>query len=46
MPGPNHYNSTTGALSYDADGTGAVAPIQFAEVNPGLALTNPDSLVV
>jgi Ca2+-binding RTX toxin-like protein len=40
------YNSATGALVYDSDGTGAVAAIQFAEVTPGLALTNLDFLVV
>jgi Ca2+-binding RTX toxin-like protein len=40
------YNNATGALFYDSDGTGGVAAIQFAEVNPGLALTNLDFLVV
>jgi Ca2+-binding RTX toxin-like protein len=40
------YDSVTGALFFDADGTGAVAAIQFAEVTPGLALTNLDFLVV
>jgi serralysin len=40
------YDSATGALFYDSDGTGAVAAIQFAEVAPGLALTNLDFLVV
>jgi Ca2+-binding RTX toxin-like protein len=40
------YDSATGALFYDSDGTGGVAAIQFAEVNPGLALTNLDFLVV
>ena len=39
------YNST-GALSYDSDGTGAAAPVQFAHLTPGLALTNSDFRVV
>jgi Ca2+-binding RTX toxin-like protein len=40
------YNNATGALFYDADGTGAIAAVQFAEVTPSLALTNLDFLVV
>jgi trimeric autotransporter adhesin len=40
------YNSATGALSYDSDGTGAAAAVQFAELSTGLALTNLDFLVV
>jgi Ca2+-binding RTX toxin-like protein len=40
------YNSSTGALSYDADGTGAAASVQFANVTSGLALTNSDFHVV
>ena len=40
------YNSATGALLYDADGTGAAAGTQFATLSMGLALTRADILVV
>ena len=40
------YNSGTGAVYYDSDGTGAAAAIQFATLSPGLALTNHDFFVV
>jgi len=40
------YDSGTGALSYDSDGVGGTAAIQFAELNPGLALTYLDFYVV
>lgn len=40
------YNSVTGALLFDSDGTGASAAIQFATLSTGLALTNADFLVV
>ena len=40
------YNSATGALSYDSDGVGGTAQIQFATLSTGLALTNLDFLVV
>jgi Ca2+-binding RTX toxin-like protein len=40
------YNSTSGALYYDADGSGsASAPIQFATLGNGLSLTSTDFFV-
>ena len=36
------YNKTTGAILYDADGSGAGAALQVAKVGIGLALTNTD----
>ncbi|MBB3019822.1 Ca2+-binding RTX toxin-like protein [Microvirga lupini] len=39
------YNSATGALSYDADGLGGAAQVQFATLNPNLAL-NTSSFVL
>jgi Ca2+-binding RTX toxin-like protein len=39
------YNSATGALSYDPDGTGAAAAIQFAVLAPALALTEADFFI-
>jgi serralysin len=40
------YNSNTGALSYDPDGTGSATAVQFAELSTGLALTNQDFQIV
>jgi Ca2+-binding RTX toxin-like protein len=40
------YNSATGNLAYDADGTGATAAIRFATLDTGLALTNADFAVI
>jgi Ca2+-binding RTX toxin-like protein len=33
------YNQATGALSYDADGTGSIAQVQFAQLKAGTALS-------
>lgn len=40
------YDKSTGNLFYDADGTGAIAAVQFAHVNPGIDLTYTHFLVV
>lgn len=40
------YNATTGALSYDPDGSGSAAMSTFATLVPGLALTNADIFVI
>ena len=40
------YNPTSGALLYDADGTGARAAVLFATLDPGLMLTNTDFHIV
>ena len=40
------YDSTTGNLSYDADGSGAGAPIVFAHLQPGLDLVPANFYVI
>ena len=40
------YNSATGAIYYDSDGSGAAAAVQFAQVTAGLALTHLDFAIV
>jgi Ca2+-binding RTX toxin-like protein len=40
------YDSASGALSYDADGAGGDAQIQFAQIATGLPLTNDDFSVI
>ncbi|GFE69461.1 S-layer family protein [Chroococcus sp. FPU101] len=39
------YNDATGALLFDAEGTGMAAAIQFATLSAGLALTHEDIFV-
>jgi Ca2+-binding RTX toxin-like protein len=40
------YNQTTGALLYDADGTGTKAAVQFATVSGSVSLTASDFTIV
>jgi Ca2+-binding RTX toxin-like protein len=39
------YNKSTGALSYDADGTGSKAAVQFAQLDKNLKMTYKDFIV-
>jgi hypothetical protein len=39
------YNSATGALFFDADGTGSTGQVQIATLSTGLAMTNADIFV-
>jgi aspartate carbamoyltransferase regulatory subunit len=34
------YDPATGTLSFDVDGSGSAAPVQFAQLSPNLALTS------
>ncbi|UJP04537.1 MAG: hypothetical protein LZF61_06555, partial [Nitrosomonas sp.] len=40
------YNSATGALLYDADGSGLGAAVQIATLNAGLSLTYNDTVII
>lgn len=40
------YNNVTGALLYDADGSGTLAATQFATLGAGLAMTSADIVVI
>jgi Ca2+-binding RTX toxin-like protein len=40
------YNSASGLLSYDSDGTGAIDAIGFATLSSGLALTNSSFSII
>ncbi len=40
------YDPATGAVRYDADGTGAAAAVRFATLPAGLAVTNADFTVI
>ena len=40
------YNSATGALYYDPDGTGSAAQVRFATLTPGMALTAGSFIII
>jgi serralysin len=40
------YNPSTGAVLYDPDGTGAAAPVHFAQLQPNLYVTYSDFVVI
>jgi serralysin len=39
------YDKDTGALFYDADGSGAQAAVKFAQIGAGLPLSNADVII-
>jgi Ca2+-binding RTX toxin-like protein len=40
------YNSVSGQLSFDSDGSGPLAPYNLAILTPGLAMTHQNILVI
>lgn len=40
------YNNLTGALSWDVDGAGGAAAVQFAQLSTGLNMTNQEFRVI
>ena len=40
------YNKTSGALSYDADGSGSMAAVKFATLDKNLKLTASDFILI
>ncbi|HEY9606001.1 MAG TPA: hypothetical protein V6C85_30625 [Allocoleopsis sp.] len=40
------YNASTGALFFDADGTGAMGQVPFATLSPGLNLSSSNIFVM
>lgn len=40
------YSKKTGVLSYDADGSGSKAAVEFAQLKKGLAMTYKDIFIV
>jgi Ca2+-binding RTX toxin-like protein len=40
------YDSPSGSLFYDSDGTGATAAIKFATLSPSLPLSSADFRIV
>ena len=40
------YETDTGALYFDVDGTGAAARVQFALISPNMVMTNADFFVI
>lgn len=40
------YNSSTGGLFFDSDGTGSLGQVQFATLSPGISLSSSDIYVI